>query len=634
MSDYVLDYSGSYINENLGIIPALKSNFSNIEDGDTASKAYVIGDYITRNGALYKVIASIASGDNFTVGANISQTTISAEMQTMKDEALPVYGAGENILINADFRRPVNRNGLSSYNSSGYTIDRWMHSIDIGTISLDPDGGLIFDASNHAITFYQRILDIAPLIGNTLTLSVYYKALTPVSAATAIMTENSGHVEPRARMTAEANEVKCVSSSFTADNTLRNPAWLYVAYGEKIQVFGIKLELGSQQTLAHQENGAWVLNEPVNYEREYLRCLPYSPSTGEFVGVNYSNPNLLDNWYFAGGGSQQGGGQFPINQRVGYVLTNTATYYTDSALSQDPVTVSAYTTVYGADVHTNYVGFYLTRDLSGTKYYASRTDCVLGYRGPYYTIDRWYINTYGGYVRLEPDGLVMGFSGTVGGNVVFRQEAENARPAGTYTLSMLVKSKSGIWKIAQRDTIIDTDDGLFSYTFTSSGGSRTTYLWCNSAAGELKISAIKLELGSQQTLAHYDETAQEWVLNDPPPNFQQELAKCQRYQLTYGDTVGNWGMFRLSLYTANELYFFVPTPVSLRARPSASSLNADLQGNRIKLFNINSWTILTGFIVSDVRLAGGGIVVVCTKTNHGLQDAALQVLNSVIDSNL
>lgn len=29
----------------------------------------------------------------------------------------------------------------------------------------------------------------------------------------------------------------------------------------------------------------------------------------------HTNPNLLDNWYFAGGGSQLGGGQFPINQR-------------------------------------------------------------------------------------------------------------------------------------------------------------------------------------------------------------------------------------------------------------------------------------------------------------------------------
>lgn len=32
--------------------------------------------------------------------------------------------------------------------------------------------------------------------------------------------------------------------------------------------------------------------------------------------------NLLDNWYFAGGGSQQGGGQFPINQRGQTSYTN------------------------------------------------------------------------------------------------------------------------------------------------------------------------------------------------------------------------------------------------------------------------------------------------------------------------
>lgn len=40
-------------------------------------------------------------------------------------------------------------------------------------------------------------------------------------------------------------------------------------------------------------------------------------STAEQVDNSkwFSRPNLLDNWYFVGGGSQQGGGQFPINQR-------------------------------------------------------------------------------------------------------------------------------------------------------------------------------------------------------------------------------------------------------------------------------------------------------------------------------
>ena len=42
------------------------------------------------------------------------------------------------------------------------------------------------------------------------------------------------------------------------------------------------------------------------------------------------------------------------------------------------------------------------------------------------------------------------------------------------------------------------------------------------------VKAIKLELGSQQTLAHQD-AAGNWVLNDPPPDKALELLKCQRY---------------------------------------------------------------------------------------------------------
>lgn len=42
------------------------------------------------------------------------------------------------------------------------------------------------------------------------------------------------------------------------------------------------------------------------------------------------------------------------------------------------------------------------------------------------------------------------------------------------------------------------------------------------------IQAAKLESGSQQTLAHQDANGN-WVLNDPPPNKALELLKCQRY---------------------------------------------------------------------------------------------------------
>ena len=56
------------------------ANFAPIESGATASKAYTTGQYIERPDGLYKVTADIASGGSFTVGTNISKTTIAAEL--------------------------------------------------------------------------------------------------------------------------------------------------------------------------------------------------------------------------------------------------------------------------------------------------------------------------------------------------------------------------------------------------------------------------------------------------------------------------------------------------------------------------------------------------------------------------
>lgn len=49
------------------------------------------------------------------------------------------------------------------------------------------------------------------------------------------------------------------------------------------------------------------------------------------------------------------------------------------------------------------------------------------------------------------------------------------------------------------------------------------------ANGETIIAA-KLELGGAQTLAHQGKDGN-WILNDPPPNYALERAKCQRYFL-------------------------------------------------------------------------------------------------------
>ena len=53
-----------------------ESNIAPVENGSTASTSYSVGRLIMRNGVLYKVSSPIASGGTFTVGTNITKTTL------------------------------------------------------------------------------------------------------------------------------------------------------------------------------------------------------------------------------------------------------------------------------------------------------------------------------------------------------------------------------------------------------------------------------------------------------------------------------------------------------------------------------------------------------------------------------
>ena len=57
---------------------------ASIEMGETASKAYSKGDFLVKNGVLYKVTNAIAEGDALTVGTNIDSTTVVDELNEIK----------------------------------------------------------------------------------------------------------------------------------------------------------------------------------------------------------------------------------------------------------------------------------------------------------------------------------------------------------------------------------------------------------------------------------------------------------------------------------------------------------------------------------------------------------------------
>lgn len=215
------------------------------------------------------------------------------------------------------------------------------------------------------------------------------------------------------------------------------------------------------------------------------------------------NRNLLDNWYFVGGGSQQGGGQFPINQRG--------------------------QTSWSAAGHM---------------------------------FDRWKLVS--GTASLTAAGVTL--------NGTMAQVLENDPPGETTATALTTTG------------IVDCtyDSGTKTFTITGTG---ETFL------------AAKLELGSHQTLAREDADGN-WVLLDPPPNFQQELAKCQRYLLI----LSGFGWIGSGVVDDTSTgQFFLPTPVSMRITPTMAGL--------FRIYNhINNFQVTTATATGHTENGINGMI--------------------------
>ena len=63
---------------------------ASIEKGATASKAYNQGDFLVKDGTLYKVTKDIAKDDVLTVGANIDMTTVGSELSSARSNSFVI----------------------------------------------------------------------------------------------------------------------------------------------------------------------------------------------------------------------------------------------------------------------------------------------------------------------------------------------------------------------------------------------------------------------------------------------------------------------------------------------------------------------------------------------------------------
>ena len=77
--DFVDDANGRLTQVQSQIVPT-----ASIEIGETASKAYSVGDFLVKDEILYKVTKAITKDDTLTVGTNIDMTTVGGELSEIK----------------------------------------------------------------------------------------------------------------------------------------------------------------------------------------------------------------------------------------------------------------------------------------------------------------------------------------------------------------------------------------------------------------------------------------------------------------------------------------------------------------------------------------------------------------------
>lgn len=206
------------------------------------------------------------------------------------------------------------------------------------------------------------------------------------------------------------------------------------------------------------------------------------------------------------------------------------------------------------------------------------------YAGSGYTIDRWRIDTDKNMKLIIADDKLSIVTDTVDSYFNFDQtlEAKVFRVGATYTLSFLVDNYRNINQLyfsVGKSNFIFTDN-LVTMTFTvDSLISSNPYLGIQFKTNTTtSILAVKLELGSTQTLAHRE--GDRWVMNEVP-EYGEQLRRCQRYhyQVHYNqyETIG------FSYDGPEYAFIIIPLPTEMRGATPTLKIIGDINiGGKVR----------------------------------------------------
>lgn len=191
-----------------------------------------------------------------------------------------------NLLDNWYFGNPINQRGQTAYTISGkltYTIDRWAAN-DGSTVSI-AGNGLNLTIPESSLYQYTGIsYDEFKLLANRKATFSVLTVSNELITVTVMLPTTIDAIKSLA--TAKGRNISIGISVHTS----KSPLFVRIFQGTET-LLAAKLELGSEQTLAHQENGVWVLNEIPDYGEQLARCQRYQIKINSgpvFTGRTYA----------------------------------------------------------------------------------------------------------------------------------------------------------------------------------------------------------------------------------------------------------------------------------------------------------------------------------------------------------
>lgn len=175
-----------------------------------------------------------------------------------------------------------------------------------------------------------------------------------------------------------------------------------------------------------------------------------------------------------------------------------------------------------------------------------------------YFIDRWKLS---GEYSIATSGITFTCNAGAGVSQIF----PHALTIGEiYTFSVMYGDGSIVSctfaPLANRENAYPFSDGLYLEIDTRAAfPTHRCIIYTPGTSWTKEIKAVKLELGSVSTLA-----------NDAPPDYGEELAKCQRYFVRIASTATAFPVAFGLKDSSTVVDLLVPTPVEMRARPTTT----------------------------------------------------------------